>query len=537
MELNKKNMRKIMILITFTILLLVGLMNVGVVMNTVGWSLGILMPFIIGGGIAFLLSVPMRLFEEKIFRKGKTDNKVLNKIRRPMSILLSLLMIIGIILFVIFLVSPEISKTVVKLTETIPEFFENAEEWFMNLGVKYPQIQKYIDNYTFDLDRISTYVIDMTQTIGSDVLASTFSILGSIVSTITNFVIGLVFAIYLLSKKEKLAQQGKKILYSYLPMKRADRIIVILKLTHKSFSNFISGQCVEAVIEGCMFFMVLSIFNFDYALLIGILVGFTALIPIFGAFIGCVIGTLLLFMVSPAQALWFVIIFLILQQIESNLIYPYVVGGSIGLPSIWVLFAVTLGGSMMGVVGMLIFIPLFSVFYVIMRENVKTRLLLRRVPEDKYNEPHQMTIEQQRNELEQRGKNRTKKENNKETRQQGAKQQEERQQEERQLSTKQQDVRKQNRNQHDIRHLNTKQREMEQQGIKKQEERYQEEKHQEEKKYDIKQQEVKQKHPKVTEANIAESKGKENKQMSNREKKNEPSYKRQTFEKITQDEL
>lgn len=530
-------MRKIMILITFTILLLVGLMNVGVVMNTVGWSFGILMPFIIGGGIAFLLSVPMRLFEEKIFRKGKTDNKVLNKIRRPMSILLSLLMIIGIILFVIFLISPEISKTVVKLTETIPEFFENAEEWFMNLGVKYPQIQKYIDNYTFDLDRISTYVIDMTQTIGSDVLASTFSILGSIVSTITNFVIGLVFAIYLLSKKEKLAQQGKKILYSYLPMKRADRIIVILKLTHKSFSNFISGQCVEAVIEGCMFFMILSIFNFDYALLIGILVGFTALIPIFGAFIGCVIGALLLFMVSPAQALWFVIIFLILQQIESNLIYPYVVGGSIGLPSIWVLFAVTLGGSMMGVVGMLIFIPLFSVFYVIMRENVKTRLLLRRVPEEKYNEPHPMTIEQQRSELEQRGKNRAKKENNKETRHQGTRQQGTRQQD-----TKQQEARQQNRNQHDIKHLNTKQREMEQQGIKKQEETYQEEKHQEEKhqeekQYDSKKQEVKQKHSKVTEANIAESKGKENKQISNRVKKNEPSYKRQTFEKITQDEL
>lgn len=409
MELNKKNMRKIMILITFTVLLLVGLVNISAVMDTVNWVFGILMPFIIGGGIAFLLSVPMRLFEEKIFRKGKTDNKILNKIRRPMSILLSLLMIIGIIFIVIFMISPEVKNTISKLVDTMPDFFENAEKWVLNLTEQYPQIQKYVDEYTLDMDKISKYFLDLTQTIGTNIVSSTVSILGSIVSTIANFVIGLVFAIYLLSKKEKLAQQGKKILYSYLPMKRADRIIVILKITHKSFSNFISGQCVEAVIEGCVFFAILSIFGFDYALLIGILVGFTALIPIFGAFIGCIVGALLLFMVSPTQALWFVIIFIILQQVESNLIYPYVVGGSIGLPSIWVLFAVTLGGSMMGVVGMLIFIPLFSVLYVLMRENVKTRLMIRKVPEEKYNEPCKVTIEQHRNELEQRGLNRGRK--------------------------------------------------------------------------------------------------------------------------------
>lgn len=402
MELNKKNMRKIMTLITFTVLLLVGLLNVDVILNTINWIFGILMPFIIGGGIAFLLSVPLELFETKVFRKGKSDHKLLTRIRRPISILLSLLLIIGIILIVSFSIAPELTDTITKLASTFPKFIEKVEIWVLELAEKYPEIQAYINQYEFDLDKISGSIIDITSSIGSNIFSSTFSILGSIVNTLTNFVIGLVFAIYLLSQKEKLAQQGKKILYGYLPIKRADRIIVILKLTHKSFSNFISGQCVEAVIEGCIFFAVLSIFGFPYALLIGVLVGFTALIPIVGAFIGCIIGTLLLFMVSPVQALWFIVIFLILQQIESNLVYPYVVGGSIGLPSIWVLFAVTVGGSLMQVPGMLISIPLFSVFYVLLRENVKVRLMVRRIPEEKYKEPLKITVEQKRDELEQR---------------------------------------------------------------------------------------------------------------------------------------
>lgn len=407
MEFNKKTIRKIMQLITFTVLLLVGLMNIDVVMNTIGWLLGILMPFIIGGCIAFIIGVPMKLFEEKVFRKGKSDNKVLKKIRRPLSILLSLLTIIGIVLIVILLIAPELTSTVTKLAnETIPDFFTNVEKWATDLSEKYPAISKYVNEYEFDWDKISGNILNLTQSLANGVFSSTFSILGAIVSTITNFVIGLVFSIYLLSNKEKLAKQGKKILYGYLPVKRADRIVSILKLTHTSFSNFLSGQCVEAIIEGCLFFIALSIFGFNYALLIGVIAAFMALIPIFGAFIAFAIGFLLLFMVNPVQALWFIVIFLVIQQLESNLIYPYVVGGSIGLPSIWVLFAVTVGGSLMGVAGMLIFIPLFSVFYILLREAVQVRLVVKRVPSEKYEKEFSLDIEQQRIELERIGHNR-----------------------------------------------------------------------------------------------------------------------------------
>ncbi len=173
-------------------------------------------------------------------------------------------------------------------------------------------------------------------------------------------------------------------MYSYLPRKRADRLIMILQLTNKTFASYVSGQCIEALILGAMFFFTLTIFRFPYALLIGVLVTFTALIPILGAYIGSAISTFLIFMVDPMLALWFMVIFNVLQQIEGNFIYPHVVGGSVGLPSIWVLFAVTVGGSLMGIMGMIIFIPIFSVIYSLLRESVHMRLIIKRIPSKKY---------------------------------------------------------------------------------------------------------------------------------------------------------
>ena len=385
MELNKKNTKKLMWLITFTVLLLVGTQKVDVVINTIYWIIGILQPFIIGGCIAFILSVPMKQFENKVFRKGKSKNRILEKIRRPLSILLSILCVSGIVFIVSFLIIPELGATLDTLIfTTIPQFVEDVSIWVEEMIVKYPDIEQYFSEDTFDWANISNSVLEFVNGFANGVLNSAINIIGSIVSTVANVVIGFVFAVYILFNKEKLAVQGRKLIYSFLPIKRADRMVQILHLTNKSFSSFISGQCVEAVIEGFLFFVVLSIFRFPYAMLIGVLCAFTALIPIFGAFIGSMIGALLIFMVSPIQALWFVVIFLVLQQVESNLIYPHVVGGTIGLPSIWVLFAVTIGGSLMGLIGMLVFIPLFSVFYTLVKENVKVRLLVRRVPEERY---------------------------------------------------------------------------------------------------------------------------------------------------------
>ncbi len=388
MELNRNNVKKIILIITFTVLLFVGIQHFDVVMKTFGRLVGILTPFILGGCIAFILNVPLSLFENKLFRKGKTKNRFINNIRRPISILLSIILVVGIIFTVTFLIFPELAKTIGDLGGTINKFVPEAQKWVeekvAELLVQYPDIESFVKAVSIDWTNASTTLINVTKGLFNGILGSAFNIIANIISGVTTFFIGFVFAIYILANKEKLSEQGKKLCYSFLPQKRADRIIRVLQLTHRTFSNFLSGQCIEAVILGSMFYVTLSILRFPYALLIGVLISFTALIPIFGAFIGMIIGTFLIFMVSPVQALWFLLIFNVLQQIEGNLIYPHVVGGSVGLPSIWVLFAVTVGGSLMGVIGMLVFIPLTSVFYTLLRENVKIRLFLRRIPEEKY---------------------------------------------------------------------------------------------------------------------------------------------------------
>ena len=210
-------------------------------------------------------------------------------------------------------------------------------------------------------------------------LGTTFNVAITLINSVMNFVIAFVFACYILLQKEKLSVQIRKALYAFLPAKRCGQILKIASLSYKTFSNFVTGQCLEAVILGTMFFVVMTILKFPYALLVGVVIACTALIPIFGAFIGCVVGTFLILVVNPMRAVAFVILFLVLQQIEGNLIYPHVVGNSVGLPSIWVLMAVTVGGNLMGVVGMLVFIPLTSILYALFRQTVHKRLKERKI--------------------------------------------------------------------------------------------------------------------------------------------------------------
>lgn len=384
MNLNKTNTKKIMILILFTVLLLVGVWRLGEVIDTVFWILGILQPFIMGGCIAFILALPMRMFEKSVFRKGKTNKKFLIKLRRPLSILLSILFVLGIIFFVFFIIVPEVGNTVTLLVQNIPEYAKNLQNWGMKLIDDNPQITEYISGFTFDWQKISDTILNVTSTLADGIFSSVSSLLGGVVSAVTDFVIGFVFAVYLLANKEKLAEQIKKVLYAYLPRKRADQILKVASLTNKTFASYISGQCIEAVILGTMFFVTLTIFRYPYAILVGVLIAFTALIPILGAYIGGGISFFLIFMINPIKALWFLVITVVLQQLEGNLIYPHVVGGSVGLPSLWVLFAVTVGGGLMGIAGMIIFIPILSVIYTLLRENVNLRLMIRRIPEDKW---------------------------------------------------------------------------------------------------------------------------------------------------------
>ncbi len=368
MELNDSNIRKIRSLIIFTVAAVVVGVNYRSVIVVFFKILGILSPFLLGGVLAFIFSVPMSRIEQ--FLPGKKDSML----RRPLSLVLALVFVLGILILVMFVVIPQLFDTILSLQNSVPAFLNSVQKAAENLFVQNPEIVNYIDSIEIDWKTFIEDIVGFLTEGAGTVLSSTFSAALSIVNGVTSFGIALVFSIYILLQKETLSRQIKKLMRAFLPDKTTETVLSVAKLTYDTFSHFLTGQCVEAVILGTMFFITLSVLRLPYALLIGVLIAFTALIPIFGAFIGCVIGAFLMLMVNPLNALVFVIVFFILQQLEGNLIYPHVVGSSVGLPSIWVLVAVTIGGSAMGIVGMLIFIPLCSVLYSLLRANVNMRI-------------------------------------------------------------------------------------------------------------------------------------------------------------------
>lgn len=369
MELSKDTVRKIRGLIVFAAAVVVAAVNYPVILSICTYLLGILTPFLVGGAIAFVLNVPMRFLEKHI-----SPNMKHKKAARPLCLVLTIFLVIGLMAIVMVLVVPELFRTIMSLEKSVPLFFSNLQRQLEQVFSDYPEIGYYISSVQIDWGSLMQQMIAFLGHGAGTVLSTTVSAAVSIVNGVASFGIGLVFAIYILLQKEALSRQAKKLCHAFLPDKMSFQAVKVASLTEHVFSNFLTGQCLEAVILGSMFFVTLSVLRMPYALLIGVLIAFTALIPIFGAFVGCAVGTFLILLVSPVQALIFIVVFLVLQQLEGNLIYPYVVGGSVGLPSIWVLVAVTLGGSLLGLVGMLIFIPLTSVFYALLRENVNARL-------------------------------------------------------------------------------------------------------------------------------------------------------------------
>lgn len=375
MDLNKENMKRIMTLIVFTILVLLGLQNIGLVLGGLFFLLNILFPFILGGALAFVLNLPMQAIERRLFGGEKLrQSKLVRKLARPLSLVLSILLVGGIISIVLLVVVPELAASFAGLGANIEKFLPTAQAWLENLFQNNQQLAAEIRGLELDWDKMLDSAITFFKNGAGNLLNSTFSVAKTIISALVNFGIGFVFACYILLQKETLGRQVKKALYALLKESQVKKILYVSSLSYKTFSSFITGQCLEAVILGTMFFVVMSLMGLPYALLVGVLIAFTALIPIFGAFIGCAISAFLILMDSPTKALIFIILFLVLQQLEGNLIYPHVVGNSIGLPSIWVLAAVTIGGSLLGIVGMLVFIPLTSVIYTLFREYVHTRL-------------------------------------------------------------------------------------------------------------------------------------------------------------------
>ncbi|WP_418494476.1 AI-2E family transporter [Enterocloster sp.] len=375
MELNRDTINKIRGLILFTVITVIIGINYIKVLGLLAAAVNMAAPFILGAAIAFVLNVPMRRIESSLSCVLKKDSRLL----RPVSMALSILLVAGVLFLVMFVVAPQLVRTLLGLQSSIPVFFGEVRQWLEKLFAENPQILTNMEQIQIDWQQLFNDSLKFLKNGAGSMLDTTFSAAISIVNGMSTFLIGFIFSIYILLQKENLIRQIKKLLAAFLPERTVEGIVRIAALTSRTFSNFFTGQCMEAVILGSMFFIVLVVLRLPYALLIGVLIAFTALIPVFGAFIGWAVGAFLMLIISPMDALLFSVVFFTLQQIEGNMIYPHVVGNSVGLPSIWVLVAVTLGGSMMGVVGMLIFIPLCSVLYTLLRDTVNERLKRRKL--------------------------------------------------------------------------------------------------------------------------------------------------------------
>lgn len=382
MEWNKHTIKSLLLVVCGGVAFYCALQHLNVVAGAVAWLLGILSPFLVGGAIAFVLNVPMRAIERGLRVSGKRGAVL----RRPLALVLTLVAVVGVLALASCVIGPGVTDAVRSIISQAPGAFERLQEQLLGLERYLPRLQELVESLSIDWKTLSQKAVALARSWGGSLLTSGGGLMVGVVSGVSTFVIGLVFSFYILLQKEKLARQGRQVLYALLPEGGADRALEVLRLANRTFSSFLSGQCLEAVILGTLFVVAMTVFRMPYALLVGVLIALTALIPIVGAFIGCGVGALLIAITDPWKALMFIFLFLVLQQIEGNLIYPHVVGSSVGLPSIWVLAAVTLGGKLMGIAGMLFFIPLCSVLYALFRGFVKGRLAEKRVPARKWRE-------------------------------------------------------------------------------------------------------------------------------------------------------
>lgn len=364
-----KTRKDIIIIISYIALVIFALVNFSKIIAFLGKIISIFSPFLLGIILAFVLNVLNNFIEKKIFGKIK-HSKIWNKIKRPLCITLSLILVFLTIFFVMNLLIPQLKNSASLFTDTLPAYKEDIIGILNKFDVDESTVNK-VGEY---LDNFGKVITDYIKGNSKDVITVTTEVATSVINIISKGIITLVFAIYMIAQKETLSRQINKIMRAYLKPKTINKINTVGTLANKTFSNFVTGQCLEALIFGSLVFVGMLIFRFPYASTIGVLLGFTALIPIFGAFIGTAIGFILIMMVSPVKAILFVVFIIVLQQIEGNLIYPRVVGKSIGLPGMWVLLSVTVGGSIGGILGMLIATPLCSLLYALFTKMVNDRL-------------------------------------------------------------------------------------------------------------------------------------------------------------------
>ena len=377
MNSDDKRKVKIGILIAlFTVVLYLGLQHMDVVVKMAGFLVSLVSPFIYGVCIAFVLNLLMKLLETKVFKKlNEKRNPKWEKARRPVCLAITILLFLGFLTALVYFLIPQLALSVKTLVNNIPTYLESLQTWangfLAQIGVS-TNINEAITGFLTQFsDSILTYLGDMVPKVVQTTV--------DVTSGIFNAFFGFVIAIYMLASKEALLRGCRRVLYAYLPLRGADYCTHAYRVVKQRFTGFVPGQLTEAVILGTLCFIGMTIFRMPYALLISIIIGITNIVPIIGPILGTIPGALIMLMIEPMQAVWFVLFIVILQQIESNLIYPRVVGDSLGLPGIWVMFSVLVGGGLFGLPGVLLGVPCFSVIYTLFAESVGKRLKERKL--------------------------------------------------------------------------------------------------------------------------------------------------------------
>lgn len=365
---------KMMGVIFASILFFVILSNLGIVLGAVKNVTDVFMPLTLGLAIAFIVNMPLKFFELKLFGKlTRKDGKIWRKIKRPICLILSFAVILSVIIVLLSFVIPEFIKTCEKFFVALPAAMTNitatVSGWLDAL-----HLSANIGPINIDWSSISSWALNLIDKNQEVITSGALGFVTGLFTSLINIILAVVFSVYILASKEALGRLMKSFIYSIMRRERAKKLISLVVLSNKAFSGFISGQCIEVLLIGILCFIGMLIFKMPYAIMVSCIIAFTAFIPVFGPFIGTAIGAFLILIESPIKALWFVVFIIILQQLESNIIYPKIMGKHVGLPGIWVLISVTIGGGLFGIIGIITSVPICSVLYTLFDRWIKRRL-------------------------------------------------------------------------------------------------------------------------------------------------------------------
>lgn len=375
-KISKWITKKLLFLISFTVIFIYAVFHVDALLSVVRAGLKMFSPFLIGIVIAFILNLLVKLFEERIFAGlNRKNNKMWLRCRRGVCILIVVLLVLLFLGLIVFLIVPELARSITTLTEKAPTYARQFQLWVLNLLQDFHLTESVMQEVQAAFNKIDwpTLVSQITS-LTTNFVGSIVTVTVGVTSGLVSFVMSFIFAIYMLFNKENLIKNLKRVLYAFLPEKAAKKTIEIGALANRIFAGFVSGQCTEALIIGVLCYLGMSLMQLPYALLISTVVAVTSVIPIFGAYIGAIFGGFLLLLVKPLYCLMFVVYIIILQNVEGNLIYPRVVGNSVGLPGLWVMLAIFVFGDLFGFAGMLLGVPTFSVLYSLLKNITQKRL-------------------------------------------------------------------------------------------------------------------------------------------------------------------